>query len=267
MSGISDIELMQFADGMLDDAAQGMIEVELATSPELRERLRAFLITGKTLARLFEPVAKAPIPARLTETILQSSAARPPRALRNEAQSRSSRLFAVFSADLLSTMWRPSPAAMATALICAMGVGAGVMWALQPDSLAGPVPESMAHALEMTPSDMKSQFVLASRGAASLKPTFTFRHRDGRYCRQYELALSVGPGFVGFACRGADGSWQIERDAVAIVDHDDKSKPVRPAGRAGAQIIDDEVEKVAIGDSIEKESEQILIQRGWRAER
>lgn len=267
MPEISDIELMQFADGMLDVAAQEMIEVELARSPELRERLEAFLITGKTLARLFEPVVKAPIPDRLTETILQSSVAHSTQALHKEVQPRLRDLFSLFPPDLLSAIWRPSTAVLVTALTCAVCVGVGVMWAVRSDTLVGPAAETMAQALETIPSGSKKEFALASRGAASLKPISTFRHRDSRYCRQYELALSVGRGFVGFACRDADGAWQIERDVVTIVNHDEKSETVRPAAPAGVQIIDDAIEKVAIGDSIEKESEQILIQGGWRAER
>jgi hypothetical protein len=267
MPGVSDVDLMQLADGTLGPADRKRVEGELAQDPDLRERLDAFLATGKVLAHLFEPVVRAPVPDRLVDVILRPDNL-PPRTLHRQGPTRRGGLRDLFARRLPSLDWALSPATLAAAIVCAIALGASIFWAVRPDSLVGVAPEVVARALEGTPSGERSAFTLVLRGAASLEPSFSFQHRDGRYCRQYELALGGGRGFVGFACRSATGDWQIERDAVAAVRHDEGSKTtIKPAGTSAAQDIEDAVDRVMVGDPLESERELRLMRGGWRADR
>jgi surface antigen len=269
MYAVSDVELMQFADGTLDPEVRARVEAELARSQALRERLDAFVVTGRSLARLFDPLVEAPVPDRLLKTLMQPDGSTPQRQYRSGG-ALWQRLRDLIADSSVSAPWRLAPAACAAAVLGVVAVGAGAIWGLRPslpDSLVGPTSEAMALALERTPSAGRSRFSLAARGNASLEPTFSFQHRDGRFCRQYEMALTGGKGFIGFACRSPDGSWIVERDVVASVRHDDGPDGIRTAGKPSVQAIEDAVEGVMVGDPIEKDREQALIQGGWQTRR
>ena len=47
---------------------------------------------------------------------------------------------------------------------------------------------------------------------------YSFKHKDGRFCRQYYLGLDSNA-FVGFACSDGHGNWHVRKT------------PPRPCGR------------------------------------
>ena len=56
MPEVSDVDLMELADGTLTGPRRRIVEAELAKHRELRERLEVFRVTGQALAQLFDPV-------------------------------------------------------------------------------------------------------------------------------------------------------------------------------------------------------------------
>ena len=52
-----------------------------------------------------------------------------------------------------------------------------------------------------------------SGNSGSVTPTRTYQLANGQYCRQYRQDIQIGNEThqtTGTACRGADGSWQIQ---------------------------------------------------------
>ena len=71
---MDDHTLMAYVDGELDAAQVQEVEAELATEPEVRQRVRAFR-DSSTLARsAFNDIVREPVPSRLTEALSASAA-------------------------------------------------------------------------------------------------------------------------------------------------------------------------------------------------
>jgi hypothetical protein len=272
MPEIGDVQLMQYADGTLPPSERQAIEHEIRANPELQARLRPFLTTGKALARLFEPVSHAPLPDRLVETIWRQDPLASAPLLHRMAPAR---LW-----QRLENVWpsmTPGRAGFAFATAVTMAIGAAWWVAEQssriqlPGTLVGLASESVAHALETTPSGQVVGLQSGPWTTAALRVEYSFRHRDGRYCRQYELGLEDNRGFVGVACRAAAGKdWRIEVDAATTVTFGDHDKQVKPAGevddqkgKAARAVAEAAVDQMIVGDVLEKDQETALIRGGW----
>jgi len=265
MPEVNDVDLMELADGMLSEPRRSVVEAEISADPELQARFQAFLVTGKALARLFDPVADAPVPERLTSAVLQGAASLPRRPLAHARSSASERLKNWLAARSIG--WRLPPAAVLASLVCVAGVGAAIFWMLQKDrSFMGLAPQQLAAALEATPSDRVADLTLAG-GKASIRPELSFQNVDGRYCRQYYLALESRQAFSGYACRTPSGEWNVEMDAPAPVRRDAGSGEVRPASADTVKAVEDAVHAAMAGDAIQADREQELILKHWRADR
>lgn len=277
MPEVSDIDLMELADGTIDEARRRMLEAELAKRPELRHRLEAFIATGKALQRLFDPVMEAPVPPGLVAAIeeperpaprvLHFGAARPP------ARERTWHWISRSTFSMAMAAGVAAAVAIAAALYALQPAGDGELAATQ---LAA-VP--LALALEKTPSDRRTSLTLDARGSGELRIESTFQHVDGRYCRQYELLLEGRRGFFGYACRVGNGHWRIEkelpsalaRNMQAPAEGSADAKVLRPAveerlADPSLKAIDAAIEAVARGDNVLLEREQSLIRSGWRSE-
>lgn len=268
MREVSDIELMRLADGTLEEPRLSAVEAEVAARPELQDQLEAYFLTGKALAQLFVPIADAPIPERLLAAV-QSGPAPAPRILHFAASHRPAPVASLareWLAALLQPDWRLSPMATAAALTCAVAIGTAITLT-EPPTFVGPAPAALAEALEKKPANRDGVVIgwLDSREAV-FAAEYSFKHKDGRFCRQYYLGLD-NSAFVGFACSDGHGNWHVEKDAAAAVRTASKMGDVRPSERPGVAAVEAAVDKVIAGDSLEEARELALIQQGWPREK
>jgi hypothetical protein len=264
MPGVSDIELMELADGTLSEARRAAVEQALAASPEMQERLQAFLVTGRALSRLFDPVAGAPIPEQLRQVVLYGAPSDALHLLPKRRASAGGSLRDWLASWSDGLKWRLPPAAVMASLACAVGLGAALYWIQRPETFVGPAPHPLAWALETTPSDRVAKLALDTHGSAELRPELSFQRRDGRFCRQYYLTLDSGQAFSGYACRIQPGQWQVEMDAPTQLIKSGGPGEVRPASPVTVKAIEDAVHAAMAGDAIQIEREQRLILNHWR---
>lgn len=267
MLEVSDVDLMRLADGTLAEPRLSAVEAEVAVRPELQQQLEAYLATGKALAQLFVPIAEAPVPERLLATI-HSAPAAASRTL-HRAQARSPRTAGRgWLAGLLQPDWRLSPMAAAAALTCVAAIGAAITLTEPRNSMVGTAPEALAAALEKEQTQPKGANIdWPGSSGARIVVDLSFKHKDGRFCRQYYLGLDHDTrAYAGFACSDGNGNWRVQMDEAVPVRTASKSGDYRPSeGPTGA--IDEAVDKVMVGDALEITRERALIQQGWPREK
>jgi len=265
MPEVSDVDLMELADGTLGEPRRELVEAELARRPELQQRLEVFRATGKALARLFDPVMQAPLPPGLLDALRDPGSPPVPHVLHltsGMAPVKGRRRFA----DALNGWPFASGMAWAAAVVAVVGLGAAI-WGLRSDTTDGFAIAPLSLALEKTPSGQSAALVLAGHGPGFLKPDLSFRHVDGRHCRQYEVTLEAGRGLAGYACRVGSGQWRVEKETEMTLAKVDRPGVIRPSGRdPGVKAIDDAVDSVIRGDALEADRELELIRRGWSLE-
>lgn len=265
MPEVSDVDLMRLADGTLAEPRLSAVEAEVAAHPMLQDQLEAYLVTGKALADLFSPIAEAPVPERLLATIRPGASA-PSVLLHRAAPHRSvpaaSRLRDWF-ATVLQPEWRLSPMAAAAALTCVAAIGAAITLTEPQNTFVGDAPRALADALEKVPSYKKMAITLEGADGATFTSDLSFKHQDGRFCRQYYLGLDSTRAFVGFACSAGNGQWRVEKDGVSPVRTASAPEGFRPSDEGPTvRAVEEAVGKVMVGDALEITREHALIQQG-----
>ncbi|MGE3067002.1 MAG: anti-sigma factor [Hyphomicrobiaceae bacterium] len=272
MTVVTDVMLMQLADGVLDAALEPAVRAAIAADPALQRRYETYRATGGQLAELFSGIAKAPPPAWLVDAV-HTAPAQPAADWRVPAQWPAA---AATLMDRLreraAEMFAPGLAmASASALAAALVIGAAAGWALR-----GPQTSLPQHADAKGPLTVDGAMVFAagdlrraldadlSAGAGPNTATriaVSFKTEDGRICRQYEMRGANG-GTGGVACRtGSD--WRIEVQA-ALAPATATPGTFKPASdgtpKAVAAFIDDTI----AGDYLTKTQESEEIKNDWR---
>lgn len=270
MSEVSDIDLMRLADGTLAEPRLSAVEAEVAAHPVLQEQLEAYLVTGKALADLFSPIAEAPVPERLLVTIRPGEPEPPmllhravPMLRKAPAASRARDWFV----SLFQPDWRLSPMAATAALTCVAAIGAAITLTEPQSTFVGDAPRALADALDKVPSFKKTVIALEGAEGATFTPDLSFRHQDGRFCRQYYLGLDNTRAFIGFACSAGNGQWRIEMDGPSPTRTASSFGDIRPSEGPTARAVDEAVGKVMVGDALEITRERALIEQGWPREK
>ena len=260
MSQISDEMIMAYADGELGDDDRRAVEAYLAGNPAAAARLRAFEVSGRSLARLYDDAMRQPVPAYLVETVRTAKVARPV----------SAGLRAYLAGALGSVVAAPSALPMTAALACALLAGGAAGWGIH--ALSGPqrgstnvavltggglvASAALQRALETMPSGRPAPEGNDQRFAVT--PRLSFLSQSGRYCRQYEMGA---PQFAGVSCRSPDGEWRIElhMPARALKASNDR---IAPAG-GPASAIESAIDAMIKGDALGPDEEAQLIAKGW----
>lgn len=271
MREVSDVDLMRLADGTLEEPRLSAVEAEVSVRPDLQEQLEAYLATGKALAQLFVPIAEAPVPERLLAAVT-SSPAEAPRTLHRATPYRSASVATrarEWLAGVLQPDWRLSPMSAVAALTCVAAIGTAIMLTEPQNSFVGPASGALADALEKIETNPDGTTISWSKSAsAKFVADLSFKHKDGRYCRQYYLGLdNDSRAFVGFACSDGNGNWRVEKDAASPVRTALKSNEIRPSEGPGVAAVENAVDQVVSGDPLEKTRELALIQQGWPREK
>jgi hypothetical protein len=97
---------------------------------------------------------------------------------------------------------------------------------------------------------------------AAVRAVLTFRAKDGRFCREFEILAGSG-GSTGIACRD-NGEWRTEvmlSAAAALPD----SNYYTPAGQSDEPAVAEVVERLIQGDPLSAQEEARILASGWRA--
>jgi hypothetical protein len=269
MLEVSDVDLMRLADGTLAEPRLSAVEAEVSVRPELQQQLEAYLATGKALAQLFVPIAEAPVPERLLATI-HSSPVAAPRAL-HRTQGGSTPMMGRardWLAGLLQSDWRLSPMGATAAITLVGAIGAAITLTEPQSTFVGAAPTALAEALEKVPTNPDGKTIdLPGSGSARFVADLSFKHKDGRFCRQYYLGVdNDARAFLGYACSDGNGNWRVEMDQAAPVRIASKPENYSPSERP-PEAVDKAVDDVIVGDALELVRERALIQQGWPREK
>jgi hypothetical protein len=152
-------------------------------------------------------------------------------------------------------------------VLCAAGAASYLTWRGGAESANDPVtallriePDTPLHrVLESTPS---AELVNVPADDAALRALLTFRAKDGRFCREFEI-LAGTRGSTGVACR-AQGKWHAEvvMSAAAAPPSDNY---YTPAGDSDEPAVSDVVDRLIRGDPLGAQDEARVLASGWEA--
>lgn len=251
--------------GLADDELEGeqrmRAEAIVAADIDARRFVEELRAERAALARLFEPVAQEPVPARIVDTVLTAPC--PIEAPRGEViplgKSRSPRFGG-------GTAWALAASLAGLALVGALyvterGRTRSDIVAVQPG--AGLIAAGeLARVLEAEGSRSMTRAAPGSAELAAIRPLLTFKSRAGAWCRQFEAPGAGRTVGGGVACRQADGAWKVEM-MVASARRVAGPGVVTPEGKEGIDL-EAAVEHLAGGDALSPDAERQLISGGWR---
>lgn len=248
---ITDELLVAYVDDELDPAQRALVNAVLASSPALRRRADEMRLSRELLQEAFplqaEASPSAPIETaanRLAEACAQRAS--PPRVPSSKRWK-----YAIAAGIVLSV------ALPATYLAWRTGSDPGPVTALTQIG-----PDTPLHAvLESRPS--ADVFNVPAEGAA-IRAILTFRAKDGRFCREFEILASGGEGSTGIACR-EDGEWRAEVLIGAAAAPSPNSNYYTPASGSEEQAVTEVVDRLIQGDPLSAGEEARLLANGWLA--
>jgi anti-sigma factor RsiW len=278
VDNISDEVLMAFADGVLPDHEQARVAGRIAADAGLKARLQPFVVTRAELPALFAEAAGGPIPERLLKTVREAPLATA--RAKSRTSTSSPGLLSQVLQSVTDRLFPPGLGlihAFTVAALLAGGAGAG--W-LAAKSSTGPrspgtvqsqdvafndglmfATGALAQALETAPSAPSD----ATAGIGSITPVLSFAANDHRFCRQYEMAPDAGKRFGGFACRNADGAWQVVfHSALAAPSPAANTTGYETAAGPGLAALESAIDKFGDGGRLERDQEAALIAKGWK---
>ena len=262
MVEVSDVTLMAYADGELDAAARAYIDDLLPARPDLVARIEQFKRTRRDIiGRPFDEVSNEPMPASLVASIRSA-----PLGGNNVEPFRKPAV----TGSVLASRAVPRSAWAFAAMAASIGlmVGGASGWYARAIS-PGPVPGgtlvsgvraagAVQVALETGSSGVARKIQEGDGGArlASVTPVSTFRSKDDRHCRHYQITEG-GVRYEGVACRSASGAWDVVYHGKVATKS--QSSGYGPAGSSDA------IDEIIAGGVLNESEEQKLIKDGWKA--
>lgn len=210
-SDFTDEELMAYADGELPEDRASAMDLALADSVELADRLALFIETRSVAKEAWEPALHAPVPDHLVQRVRELAAAD------QKAQTVSDDTVVAFqpkpSAPAATPLWKLP---LAASLALAVGLGAGLM--LSPNSsdglgsieIAALTDARIIAALNTVPS---GEDTLLTDGAR-IAPIATFFDGAQTLCREFEFDRTDGMTIVSVACQRG-GQWDVQMAVAA----------------------------------------------------
>lgn len=245
MTPIAEAMLIAYLDDELAAEERARVNAALVLDAPLQARLRRQERVREILSEVFDTALQQRVPDRLVNTVMQT-----PIPMRWRVRSALALPFSGASLVGVARAWAPhiAPAAMALAIGLVLGWLTGARGA---DGLArgGLVAEGgLARALERQ----------LARDAAQSGPrvAVSFRARDGRLCRTFELGAARG-NLAGVACRD-ESAWTI----VALAATEPAGRG--PASAATPDLVRQAVAQMMAGQPLDAEGERRARQAGWR---
>jgi hypothetical protein len=250
---ITDELLVAYVDDELDAAQRAMVSSVLEDNPALCRRADEMRLARDLLREAFPLRPDALVPACLydAENRLAEACAR--------RSSRSRRAF--------RSLKRRKYAIAAGFVLCVALFGSYLAWRVASEPVQLPVtalmridPDTPLHrVLESTPS---AEVINVPAEDAAMRAVLTFRAKDGRFCREFEILASSG-GSTGIACR-AHGDWRAEV-LLSAAAAPPNSNYYTPAAGADEPAVAEVVERLIQGDPFSAEEEARALASGWRA--
>lgn len=259
---------MAFVDGEAEPALVARINTRLAQDEALLRRVEVYRSTGKSLGALYDAAITDPIPDRIVDVIRAATPIEPEAGVGREAAARASLGTRLWTRVTDFALLRPlvltgtAIAGIAVGWLAGVHLGGvpGAAW--RPELVAsGP----MRQVLDATPSGTTVELVLADGSRWTVRPTLSFRDKDGGYCRQYEMASTSSHGLAGLYCRGADGTWRSRVQVVIAAQH--RTAKLAPAAGPGSDALEAAVDKLIDGEALSKPEEETAIAAKWNREK
>lgn len=252
---ITDELLVAYVDDELDAAQQAMVRSALDGNPALCRRADEMRLARELLCEAFPLRADASIPAsidtaanRLAEACARQAS---PRTATLSFQNRrkytvaaSVLLFVAVCAGYLA--WRTASEPKLKPLTALMRIDADT---------------PLHRVLESTRS---AEVINVPAEDAALRAVLTFRAKDGRFCREFEI-FAGSQGSTGVACR-VHGEWRAEV-LVSAATTLPNSNYYTPAGEAETPAVAKVEEQLMAGDPLSAEEEAHLLANGWQTTR
>jgi hypothetical protein len=250
---ITDELLVAYVDDELDPSQREMVRSVLAGNPALSRRADEMRLARELLNEAFPLRPDADVPAPIDAAANRLADACAQRSSRPKVTSFSRRelRYAAIAASLLLCV-----AVAATYLVRRDDVDsadrAGALMRIDPET-------SLFQLLEHTPS---TEVINIPADNAALRAILTFRAKDGRFCREFEI-LAGTRGTTGVACR-QQGRWHAEvlMSAAAATPN---SNYYTPAGESDDAAVSDIVDRLIQGDPLGAEEETRVLASGWEA--
>ncbi|GBF27732.1 hypothetical protein MnTg02_02791 [bacterium MnTg02] len=118
----------------------------------------------------------------------------------------------------------------------------------------------LRQALELTPNGKRS---VGSSSVNYIVPLLTFKDKQKRFCREYDMAVSRGRHFSGVACRSRDGNWQIQLH-VTTKSSAASAETFSPASNGAVEIVELMSEQMRVGKALNKSEVETSIKTGWQ---
>lgn len=225
-------QLAAFLDGAMGEAEAAEFEARLSSDPELAARAEQWLANDRRIAAAFAPVALAPVAPELLQGM----------GLGNPIPAAA----APSAANDNSPWWRRHALPLGGAVAASLAA----ILLLTPRN--GETPQrDLSFALETGRSLAPVQLADGS----SVTPTLTVKAADGRWCREYRQASTVG-----LACRDA-GHWKVEAQGAGSGPAD--GGEIAVASGADGSALDDGFARLRASDPIDGKDEAELIENGW----
>ena len=196
---ITDELLVAYVDDELDADQRAMVSSVLTGNPALCRRAEEMRLARDLLQEAFPLRADVTVPPeidraanRLAEACASQRSPRPQRSLFQFGWKHGlvAGLLVCVAGLAGYAAWRGTGASTGTAVTALMLIG----------------PETPLHrVLESTPS---AEVVNVPAESAAIRAVLTFRAKDGRFCREFEILAASG-GSTGIACR-EQGAWRAE---------------------------------------------------------
>ena len=118
----------------------------------------------------------------------------------------------------------------------------------------------LRQALELTPNGKRS---VGGRTVNYIVPLLTFKDKQKRFCREYDMAVAKGSHFSGVACRSQDGHWQIQLHVVTKSSAA-SSETFSPASNGAVEIVELMSEQMRVGKALNKSEVETSLKTGWQ---
>lgn len=232
MTDETEEKLAAFLDGAMDEAEAAEFEARLSSDPELAARAERWLANDRRIAAAFAPLAIEPVSPDLLRTMGLGE----PKAA----------IVAPVAANDNSPWWRRHALPLGGALAASLAA----ILLLTPRGNEGPR-RDLSFALETG----RSLSPVRLADGSTVTPTLTVKAADGRWCREYRQASSVG-----IACREA-GHWRVEAQGTGSGPAD--GSEIAVASGADGSALDAGFARLRASDPVDGKVEADLIAKGW----
>lgn len=240
--------LRAYVDGELDAAQAAEIEAGLARDAEAAAFVAREQALRQRLQAAFAPVLDEPVPARLQQALDTTPSLPAVDAAAEPVTMPAHRRIAANA---------PWWAGIAAALVLGIGIGRGLLAPAPQPSLLATAPDGTLVAAAPLAQALSTQPGGAAAAGAPVQVAWTFRDRDGRYCRTFVLDA---PAAAGLACREAE-AWRVQ--VIARQDAPAAGGPYRQAASALPQAVLQAVDARIEGSALDAATEAEALRRGF----